>query len=163
MKYIYIPSTHFPFYIILQIQSTPIPTVELLQFQSILEDVPLLSEHFPFLHQHFNDYFLKKSTLLDIPHKLIAKTAFQQRVLTALREIPFGKSVTYGDMAEKLGTHPRAIGQALKSNPLPLVYPCHRVLSKIGLGGFMGQAKGSSCDIKQALVQFEQPQLTIHA
>ena len=100
-------------------------------------------------------YFSNNLQQLNIPHQLKAKTEFQQHVLMALQEIPFGKAVTYGDMAKKLGTHPRAIGQALKSNPLPLIYPCHRVKSKTGLGGFMGQATGDCCDIKLVLLQLE--------
>lgn len=99
--------------------------------------------------------FSKRATNLDIPHALNTKSVFQFKVLRALQNIPHGETSTYGDFAKTIGTHPRAIGQALKSNPLPLIYPCHRVLSKTGLGGFMGQAKGERCDIKYKLLQLE--------
>ncbi len=69
-------------------------------------------------------------------------TGFRQRVLWTLRvEVPRGRVTTYGRLAELAG-HPgasRAVGQVMRMNPLPLVFPCHRVLCGGGLpGGFMG-------------------------
>lgn len=158
MQYIYIPPAQFSFYLHLKIPSISEQIVNSLEFRfhPFPSELPHISNDFPNIKKQFDDYFLKQSAHLDIFHELNAKTAFQRRVLQALQNISYGETSTYGDFAKSIGTHPRAIGQALKSNPLPLIYPCHRVLSKTGLGGFMGQAKGERCDIKQQLLSLEQ-------
>ncbi|TYB80838.1 MAG: methylated-DNA--[protein]-cysteine S-methyltransferase [Kosmotoga sp.] len=63
---------------------------------------------------------------------------FTERVLNATRSIPYGKTMTYGQIARMLGKPgaARAVGQSLKTNPLPIIIPCHRVVSKTGSGGF---------------------------
>ncbi len=58
------------------------------------------------------------------------------RIYDEVRKIPYGKTVTYGEIAERSGTSPRVVGQSLKRNPVPLVVPCHRIVSRSGLGGF---------------------------
>jgi methylated-DNA-[protein]-cysteine S-methyltransferase len=63
-------------------------------------------------------------------------TPFEKRVWEEVRKIPYGETITYGDLAKRLGTSPRAIGRALNKNPLPLYIPCHRVVARNGLGGF---------------------------
>ena len=115
----------------------------------------VLPEHIQKWARPLTHYFSNISHEIEIPHCLISKSDFQSRVLLALKTIPYGETVTYGELAEKLNTHPRAIGQALKSNPLPLIYPCHRVVSKVGLGGFMGKSRGKQCDLKLLLLQLE--------
>lgn len=65
-------------------------------------------------------------------------TVYQQQVWAALRTIPAGRTITYGALALQLQSSPRAIGQACKKNPLPLFIPCHRVVGKGHLGGYMG-------------------------
>ncbi len=71
-------------------------------------------------------------------------TEFQQKVYRVLQEIPHAETRTYQWVAErvaqKLGSKPacRAVGQALSNNPFPFLVPCHRVVSKTALGGFMG-------------------------
>jgi methylated-DNA-[protein]-cysteine S-methyltransferase len=52
--------------------------------------------------------------------------------------IPAGQTLTYGELSLKLQSSPRAIGQACKRNPIALFIPCHRVVGKKDLGGFMG-------------------------
>jgi methylated-DNA-[protein]-cysteine S-methyltransferase len=84
-----------------------------------------------------------------------AGTAFQQRVWEALCEIPPGTTLTYGELARKLVSSPRAVGQACRNNPIPIIVPCHRVTSATGLGGFMGDTQGTSISIKQWLLQHE--------
>ncbi len=64
------------------------------------------------------------------------KSAFQGRLRQALWEVPFGETCSYGELAARLGTAPRAVGQALRANPLPLLVPCHRVVAANGPGGF---------------------------
>jgi len=58
------------------------------------------------------------------------------RVLRYVKQIPYGDTMTYGEVAEALGTHPRVVGMALSRNETPVLVPCHRVVSKEGLGGF---------------------------
>jgi methylated-DNA-[protein]-cysteine S-methyltransferase len=82
-------------------------------------------------------------------------TAFQLRVWHALTRIPAGQPVTYGALAQQLGTAPRAVGQACGANPIPIIIPCHRVVATGGLGGFMHAASGAPLDIKQWLLQHE--------
>lgn len=63
-------------------------------------------------------------------------TPFQQKVWAAISEIPRGKVLTYGDIARRVQSAPRAVGQACGANWFPLVIPCHRVTAATGLGGF---------------------------
>lgn len=67
-------------------------------------------------------------------------TEFQQRVWQILREIPYGKTRTYGDIAKDLGMPKgaRAVGSAIGANRLFVVVPCHRVMSPKSLAGFAG-------------------------
>lgn len=82
-------------------------------------------------------------------------TPFQLRVWQALMEIAPGKPTTYGALASQLGTAARAVGQACGANPLPILIPCHRVVSAQGLGGFMHAASGAPLDFKNWLLQHE--------
>ncbi len=61
---------------------------------------------------------------------------FTGRVMAAMAEIPRGETRTYGDLADALDTAPVAVGQACGRNPVPIVVPCHRVVSADGLGGY---------------------------
>ncbi|ADC69441.1 methylated-DNA/protein-cysteine methyltransferase [Methanocaldococcus sp. FS406-22] len=70
-----------------------------------------------------------------INYKLEVPT-FTRKVLDIVKDIEFGETLTYGDIAKKLNTSPRAVGMALKRNPLPLIIPCHRVVAKNSLGGY---------------------------
>jgi len=80
---------------------------------------------------------------------------FQLRVWQRLRRIPAGRPMTYGMLAEELGTGPRAVGNACRANPCPLVVPCHRVVSASGLGGFAGQREGEKLAVKHWLLAHE--------
>lgn len=82
-------------------------------------------------------------------------TPFRQRVWQALMRIPVGETRTYGDIARQLDSSPRAVGQALGDNPLPIVVPCHRVVSSAGLGGFNHHASGAAIEIKRWLLEHE--------
>jgi O-6-methylguanine DNA methyltransferase len=67
-------------------------------------------------------------------------TPFQRRVWSALREIPYGATRTYGEVAARIGSPgaARAVGGATGANPLPVIVPCHRLVAADGLGGFSG-------------------------
>lgn len=82
-------------------------------------------------------------------------TPFQQRVWRALRQIPPGQTRTYGDLARRLRTSPRAVGQACKANPVSVLVPCHRVVSSGGMGGYGGAVAGKRMKIKKWLLEHE--------
>jgi len=83
-------------------------------------------------------------------------TAFRRRVWDALTAIPAGESRTYGELARRLHTAPRAVGGACGANPISLVIPCHRVVGSQGsLGGFMGVTAGDPIAIKRWLLAHE--------
>jgi len=90
----------------------------------------------------------------DLPLQLQG-TAFQQRVWQALQRIPVGEVRTYGDLALQLNSSPRAIGGACRANPLPIIVPCHRVVSRHGMGGYSGDTAGANMDIKRGLLRHE--------
>lgn len=82
-------------------------------------------------------------------------TAFQHRTWSELRTIPAGKTLTYGQLAQRLGSGARAVGNACRANPCPLVVPCHRVVAAKGLGGFAGARSGGKLEIKRWLLRHE--------
>ncbi len=85
-----------------------------------------------------------------------AGTPFRRRVWDTLSQIPIGESRTYGELARRLHTAPRAIGGACGANPIALVIPCHRVVGTQGsLGGFMGVTQGNPIAIKRWLLAHE--------
>ena len=67
-----------------------------------------------------------------------AGSPFEARVWAAMQAIPFGETRCYGDLANAVGSAPRAVGRACGRNPIPIVIPCHRVLAKGGMGGYSG-------------------------
>jgi len=83
-------------------------------------------------------------------------TLHQQKVWRAMLDIPRGKTRSYGELAAELKSGAQAVGQACGANPIPVIIPCHRVVSKSGLGGFMRHASGASLDIKRWLLMHEQ-------
>jgi methylated-DNA-[protein]-cysteine S-methyltransferase len=91
------------------------------------------------VHQ-LEEYFAGDRTQFDLPVAL-AGTAFQRRVWAALREIPYGETVSYGQLAERLGqpAASRAVGLANGKNPIGIIVPCHRVVGANGdLTGYGG-------------------------
>lgn len=76
------------------------------------------------------------------------------QIYRAVRKIPYGSTVTYGEIARKVGTSPRVVGQAMARNVTPLVIPCHRVVAADGIGGF-----SPSVEIKKELLAMEKKAL----
>lgn len=99
-------------------------------------------------------YFADGSKGFDLPLEP-AGTAFQQSVWRALQTIPAGETVTYGQLARRLGTSARAVGGACRANPCPIVVPCHRVVARNGLGGFAGDTSGRKLAVKRWLLRHE--------
>lgn len=83
-------------------------------------------------------------------------TPHQQKVWRAMCNIPRGKTRSYGELAVELKSCAQAVGQACGANPVPVIIPCHRIVSKSGLGGFMRHASGEALDIKRWLLAHEQ-------
>ncbi len=84
-----------------------------------------------------------------------AGSGFRLRVWSALQAIPPGEVRTYGELARQLGSSARAVGGACRANPLPLVVPCHRVVSAAGIGGFAGHRTGPALAMKRRLLARE--------
>ena len=93
--------------------------------------------------QQLIDYFSSAVSLKTIPVSLTG-TVFQKSVWRELRKIPLGETRTYGEIAKKLNSSPRAVGNACRKNPVPIIVPCHRVVSAKGIGGFAGKINGTT-------------------
>ena len=104
--------------------------------------------------RQIRSYFSNSRHSFHLPLKL-SGTAFQQRVWRALRRIPAGRTLSYGVLARKLDTSARAVGNACRANPVPIVVPCHRVVAGNGIGGFMGKRSGSPLGLKHWLLAHE--------
>lgn len=84
-------------------------------------------------------------------------TPFQRRVYMALLDVPRGETITYGELARRIGCRSaQAVGQALKRNPFAPVVPCHRVIAANGsLGGYNGMCEGEEAEHKRMLLEEE--------
>ena len=135
----------------------------LTQLNYLPPDTPLTrdpdnrAKHLAHELEHYTQHPEHVFDLLFVP----SGTSFQLRVWRALLAIPAGQTLTYGALAAQLNTAPRAVGQACGANPLPLVIPCHRVVSANGLGGFMHDVSGTPLDIKAWLLRHERGNLKI--
>jgi methylated-DNA-[protein]-cysteine S-methyltransferase len=100
----------------------------------------------------FDEYFSGRRRDWTVPVHPLVGTEFQRRVWTQLSDIPFGTTMTYGDLAARLGLPgaARAVGGANGANPLPVVVPCHRVVATSSLGGYSG-----GLDVKSFLLALE--------
>lgn len=98
-------------------------------------------------------YFTGQRVLFDEPLDLREATAFQRRVWLAVRDIPYGETRSYSQIARQIGSPKaaRAVGQAMAANPLPIIVPCHRVIGRTGdLRGF-----GGGLELKRRLLEME--------
>ncbi|HQR04153.1 MAG: methylated-DNA--[protein]-cysteine S-methyltransferase [Proteobacteria bacterium] len=85
-----------------------------------------------------------------------AGTVHQRRVWQQISAIPAGRTRSYGDLATRIKSAPRAVGGACGANPYPVVIPCHRVVAANGgLGGFANERGGFLLDIKRWLLAHE--------
>lgn len=106
-----------------------------------------------------NAYFSDPSYLFDLPLKPVG-TLFQNKVWEQILEVRVGETLTYGELAKRIRSAPRAVGQACGSNPYPLIVPCHRVTAATGIGGFAHQdGQGYHRDVKTWLLKHEGVQL----
>lgn len=102
-----------------------------------------------------SEYFDKGVPIPPLPLDMAGGTPFQRQVWEAIREIPFGETRSYKDIARAVGrpAATRAVGRACGANPLPIIVPCHRV---VGAGGKLGGYTGG-IHIKETLLQLEAP------
>ncbi len=107
----------------------------------------------PSVLERFSQYLSGKG---DVEFKLeeLNLEGYREEVIKVFsflkRNVPPGKVTTYGEIGRVLGLHPRFIGYCLSINRFPLIIPCHRVVSKTGLGGF-----SYGLDMKRELLEFE--------
>ena len=98
--------------------------------------------------------------MCDIRDKVVSSTEItplQRRVYLALLDVPAGTTITYGELAKRIGCRSaQAIGQALRRNPFAPDVPCHRVVATDGsLGGYMGERAGEQIEYKRRLLEAE--------
>jgi len=109
----------------------------------------------PFLEsikQRLDHYFNGENPDIDIPLKLCG-TPFQKSIWQEMLKIPYGETMTYGEIAGNIGSHPRAVGTACGLNPIPIIVPCHRIIGKTGkLTGYSG---GDGIETKKFLIELE--------
>ena len=100
------------------------------------------------MQRYLEGKLLKFSVRLD----LSSGTPFQIKVWGKLLEIPYGKVITYKELAEQIGNIKacRAVGNAVGANPIPIIIPCHRVVRTDGIGGY-----SSEIEIKKMLLSLE--------
>lgn len=102
--------------------------------------------------RQLDEYFAGRRKVFDFPYRLHG-TPFQEKVWEALREIPYGETRSYKDIAEAIGQPKafRAVGMANHANPIFIVIPCHRVIGTSGaLVGY-----GGGLEMKKALLELE--------
>ena len=105
--------------------------------------------------EQLSAYFVDADFRFDLPLNT-GGTAHQNKVWQLMRDIPRGQVRTYGELAAQIGSSPRAVGQACGNNPIPIIIPCHRVVGKSGMGGFMHHGGGYALDIKRWLLAHEE-------
>ncbi len=101
--------------------------------------------------EELGEYFRGTRKTFDIPINPHG-TSFQKKVWMMMKQIPYGKTLSYGELARSINNPRscRAIGGACHKNPILIIIPCHRVVAKNGLGGF-----GCGIDMKKDLLKKE--------
>lgn len=131
--------------------------------EMILRAWPEAKEHatgLPGFRRDVRAYFAGKRVEFEVEVELSDQPAFRRRVLQACARIPFGETVTYAELA-RAARRPgaaRAVGNAMASNPLPLVMPCHRVLRADGSPGGFSAAGGVA--LKRRMLELERAAVT---
>lgn len=101
--------------------------------------------------RELEEYFAGTRTGFEVPLELDG-TPFQREVWDELTRIGYGETITYGELARRVGRPrgPRAVGQANGRNPVSIIVPCHRVVARGGIGGY-----GGGLRVKRALLALE--------
>jgi methylated-DNA-[protein]-cysteine S-methyltransferase len=133
---------------------------ELISSEFLMTETPLVAAEGAAgraICERLQAYFEGRDALQGLP-VMAHGTLFQQRVWQALQQIPYGATLTYTQLAERVDSGPRAVANACGANPIALFIPCHRVVAKEGLGGFMQGRTSGSLSIKQWLLNHERNQ-----
>ncbi|WP_211322880.1 methylated-DNA--[protein]-cysteine S-methyltransferase [Hydrogenivirga caldilitoris] len=100
------------------------------------------------------DKYISKRGDAEIEFDRLDLTGYTEEVVEVYRvlrrEVPFGRTITYGELGKLTGKHPRFVAYCMKINRFPIIVPCHRVVSKFGLGGF-----SYGIELKALLLKFE--------
>ena len=129
---------------------------------TLLDHITEKNEMQQLIEAWFTNYFCGDSSnkdILPVDNELISSKKFTSKVLNNLIEVPFGSTITYKELAKLSGNSnsSRAVGQAMGKNPLPLLFPCHRVVNSNGeIGNYM---HGQGNNIKCWLISFEKMKL----
>ncbi|QKQ98690.1 methylated-DNA--[protein]-cysteine S-methyltransferase [Candidatus Nanohaloarchaea archaeon] len=102
------------------------------------------------VNDQLNEYFNGDREIFDLEYDI--PEGFVGSVLREIQKIDYGETKTYGEIADKVDSIPIAVGQACSKNPLPLIVPCHRVVGKNSVGGYLGE---SDSEVKRKLLQLE--------
>ena len=105
--------------------------------------------------EQLEQYFAGRRQAFRLPIELSGLPAFTRKILETLQSVPFGETLTYGELADRAG-YPRAaraVGQVMAANPLPIIIPCHRVVAAGGRPG--GYSGGGGVSTKEWLLAFE--------
>ena len=111
------------------------------------DDTPLLRDAEAQISAYFDGRLTRFTLPLQLPAPPLLRAVCEQMLAIA-----FGETKTYGELAKALNKPAQAIGQACGQNPIPLLIPCHRILSSTGLGGFSG---GTGIETKIELLKRE--------
>lgn len=117
-----------------------------------------IQKKWDYLEHQLNAYFKGELIKFDINFQIENKSDFFNNVIKEMINIPYGKFSTYNDIAKKLGKPggSRAVGQACRRNPIPVIIPCHRVTASDGIGGYSGKNFDSiELTIKKKLLSLE--------
>ena len=128
------------------------------EVQQVADQVRAVSKKDPFaveIQKQITAYFSGDLKEFNLPFLFKQGTDYQLKVWDQIRKISFGSTKTYGEIAKKIKSGPRAVGNACRRNQLLLLVPCHRVVGAAGLGGFMGDTDGSLVRRKQWLLEHE--------
>lgn len=129
----------------------------LLNIEFLPADTPLQATDDPFLREverQLQAYLSQPQLRFDVPYRLRG-TAHQQAVWRQIAAIAAGETLSYGELARRIGSAARAVGGACGRNPIPIIVPCHRVLAQSGLGGFNQSQSNSMLDLKRWLLHHE--------
>lgn len=102
--------------------------------------------------KQLKEYFSRQRKEFDLPLEILG-TEFQKKVWDELKKIPYGETISYGELANRMGDKNlmRAVAAANGANPIPIIIPCHRVIGSDGsLTGY-----GGGLDVKQKLLELE--------
>jgi methylated-DNA-[protein]-cysteine S-methyltransferase len=115
------------------------------------------------VRRELDEYFAGERQVFEVPLDRCLSTGFRRAAQEAISRIPYGAVASYGDIAAGAGQPgaTRAAGTACRTNPIPVVVPCHRVLRSDGsIGGYAGDMAGG-LDIKRHLLALEGARLTL--